>query len=129
MFQNFLKSHFRFTRSEQSGILLLSLLIILLIYLNYFFSFSSESSFIIDNPQVLILQKEMDSLRKVELHKRKPKLYPFNPNFITDFKAYTLGMRTEEYDKLKAFRDEGKWINSVSDFNFLNSDVYCVRRK
>ena len=116
MFQNFLKSHFRFTRSEQSGILLLSLLIILLIYLNYFFSFSSESSFIIDNPQVLILQKEMDSLRKVELHKRKPKLYPFNPNFITDFKAYTLGMRTEEYDKLKAFRDEGKWINSVSDF-------------
>lgn len=116
MFQNFFKSHFRFTRNEQGGILLLSALIILLIYLNYFFSFNFQSSFDIDSPQVVVLQKELDSLREIELEKRKPKLYPFNPNFMTDYKAYTLGMKSEEYDKLKAFRNQGKWINSVSDF-------------
>lgn len=116
MFQNFLKSHFRFSRSEQSGILLLVAVIVALLYFNYYFDFSSESSFEMDSPALLLLQQEIDSLRKAELDKRKPKLYPFNPNFITDFKAYSLGMKTEEYDKLKAFREEGEWINSVSDF-------------
>lgn len=116
MFQKFIKSHFRFSRSEQSGILLLASIIVALIYFNYFFDYSSESSFEIDAPELLLLQQEIDSLRKVELDKRTPKLYPFNPNFITDYKAYTLGMTTEEYDKLKAFRDNDKWINSVSDF-------------
>lgn len=116
MFQKFIKSHFQFSRSEQSGILLLASIIVALIYFNYFFDFSSESSFEIDAPELLLLQQEIDSLRKVELDKRTPKLYPFNPNFITDYKAYTLGMTTEEYDKLKVFRDNDKWINSVSDF-------------
>ena len=116
MFKIFLKSHFRFSSSEQSGILILLTVISVLIYLNYFSETSSQSSFQINSPELLKFQQELDSLRKVELERKKPKIAPFNPNFITDFKAYTLGMTPKEFDRLAAFRKEGKWINSVADF-------------
>ncbi|MCB0464710.1 MAG: helix-hairpin-helix domain-containing protein, partial [Aequorivita sp.] len=45
-----------------------------------------------------------------------PKIYPFNPNFITDYKGYTLGMSNEEIDRLLQYRKEDKWINSAADF-------------
>ncbi|MEZ4875049.1 MAG: helix-hairpin-helix domain-containing protein [Flavobacteriaceae bacterium] len=111
-----LRSHFAFSRSEQSGILFFLAIIITLLYFNYFFHFPNNSSFDIHNPELLALQKEVDSLRALEIEARKPKLYPFNPNYITDFKAYTLGMSPNEFDKLKAFREGGKWVNSVADF-------------
>ncbi len=66
--------------------------------------------------KVVTFQKEIDSLKEIELGKRKPKIYPFNPNFITDYKGYTLGMSLEEIDKLLRFRESGKWINSTDDF-------------
>ena len=116
MFRKFFKSHFRFNSNEQSGVLILTILIVLLIYFNYFFSFSKSSQFELDSPELLKIRNEIDSLRKIEIENRKPKLYPFNPNYISDYKAYTLGMSTEEFEKLKNYRAKGKWINSVSDF-------------
>ena len=116
MFRKFFKSHFSFNNNEHSGILILVLLIVLLIYYNYFFSFSYTSQFELDSPELLKIRNEIDSLRKIEIENRKPKLYPFNPNYISDYKAYTLGMSTEEFEKLKNYRAKGKWINSVSDF-------------
>ncbi|WP_299518519.1 helix-hairpin-helix domain-containing protein, partial [uncultured Flavobacterium sp.] len=46
----------------------------------------------------------------------KPVIYPFNPNFITDYKGYKLGMSVEELDKLFAFRKENKYVNSAKEF-------------
>jgi DNA uptake protein ComE-like DNA-binding protein len=45
-----------------------------------------------------------------------PKIYPFNPNFITDFKGYKLGMSVDEIDRLLAFRKQNKFVNSAQDF-------------
>jgi len=59
---------------------------------------------------------QIDSLKAVELENRKPKIYPFNPNFISDHKGYTLGMTNQEIDRLLAFRKQNKWINSVNQF-------------
>jgi competence ComEA-like helix-hairpin-helix protein len=58
----------------------------------------------------------MDSLKRIKADRSARSNYKFNPNFISEYKAYTLGLSTEEYLKLKTFRDEGKWINSVIDF-------------
>jgi len=66
--------------------------------------------------EVIKLTKELDSLRSIEIELRKPKKYPFNPNFITDFKGYTLGMSPEELDRLHKYRAGDKWINSIKDF-------------
>lgn len=61
-------------------------------------------------------QAEVDSLKLIKLENSKPKIYPFNPNFITDYKGYSLGMSSEEIDRLLAFRKQNKWVNSVQDF-------------
>ena len=111
-----LKSHFTFNKRQRSGILLLLLLIISLLCVYWFVDFSQEDILDTSSVEIVSIQKELDSLSLVEMEKRKPKIYPFNPNFITDFKGYTLGMSNEAIDRLLKFRKEGKWINSVSDF-------------
>ncbi len=40
----------------------------------------------------------------------------FNPNFISDYKGYLLGMSPEELDRLQAFRQEGRYVNSAEEF-------------
>jgi len=111
-----LKSHFTFNKQQRSGILLLLLLIISLLCVYWFVDFSEEDTFDTSSAEIVSAQKELDSLRLVEIENRKPKKYPFNPNFITDYKGYTLGMTNEEIDRLLQYRKEDKWINSAADF-------------
>jgi len=110
-----LKSHFMFTKGQQSGIFLLVLLIVGLLCVYFFFDFSSDD-FEYDNQEITNFQKEIDSLKLVEIENRKPKIYPFNPNFLTDYKGYTLGMTVQEIDRLLDFRKQDKWINSAKQF-------------
>lgn len=96
--------------------MLLVLLIIGLLGVKWLVDFEEEDSFDTSSAEIRAIKKELDSLRRIEIEKRKPKTYPFNPNFITDYKGYTLGMSNEEIDRLHKFRKEGNWINSISDF-------------
>ncbi|MFD2828841.1 hypothetical protein ACFSYG_20345 [Leeuwenhoekiella polynyae] len=50
--------------------------------------------------------KSFRYLKQLMLAESQPKIYPFNPNFITDYKGYTLGMRMVEIDKLLRFREK-----------------------
>ena len=111
-----IKSHFTFSKQQRSGILLLLFFIIALLFVFWFVDFSEENTLDTSSAEIVAIQKELDSLRLVEIEKRKPKKYPFNPNFITDYKGYTLGMSNEEIDRLLQYRKEDKWINSASDF-------------
>lgn len=110
------KSHFLFDSHQRSGILLLLLSIIGISCISCFVDFSEESTFDISSEEIVALTNELDSLRKEKLKKKQPKIYPFNPNFITDYKGYMLGMSSEEIDRLLNFRAQNKWINSKSDF-------------
>jgi competence protein ComEA len=116
MSKNNLRSHLLFAKSEQGGVLLFILLILVVLGVYFFADFSTEASLDTSSVEVLLKQKQIDALRLAELEARKPKIYPFNPNFITDYKAYSLGMPTEAFDKLQKFRKEDKWINSKTDF-------------
>ncbi len=111
-----MKSHFLFNRTQRSGILFLLILILGLLCVYFFIDFSEKSTFDTSSEEIATLQRELDSLRVAETAAKKPKIYPFNPNFITDYKAYTIGLSTEEYDRLKEFRSKEQWINSVADF-------------
>lgn len=110
-----LKSLFLFSKKQRIGILLLLTVIVILQGVYFFVDFSSEEISINEN-ELFLFNKEIDSLRLVELEKQKPKIYPFNPNFITDYKGYTLGMSNQEIDRLLAYRKQNKWINSAKDF-------------
>jgi len=111
-----IQSHFRYNKSQRNGIFLLLLIIISLQLVFFLVDFSSQEKNEIPQNEINAFQFEMDSLRLAELEKSKPKIYPFNPNYITDFKGYQLGMTIDEIDRLLAFRDKGKFINSVKQF-------------
>lgn len=110
-----IKSHFTFTKQQRSGIFVLLLLILVLQSVYFFVDFSSEEIQMNQN-DLALFQAEIDSLKLIKLEENKPKIYPFNPNFITDYKGYTLGMTTAEIDRLHVFRKQNKWVNSVKDF-------------
>ena len=73
-------------------------------------------NFEVDPQTYLKFQKEVDSLIANQRVDSKPKVYPFNPNYITDYKGYSLGMSTEEINRLLAYRATNKWVNSVKEF-------------
>ncbi len=112
-----IKSHFKFNKQERSGIFFL-LLFIFLLQLGYFLIRSnavgdtSQGLFTLD----VSAQSQIDSLKEKVLLKDKAKIYPFNPNFITDYKGYTLGMSVNEINRLHDFRDKDKYVNSKEDF-------------
>ena len=85
------KSHFKFNKQERSGIFFLLLIIIILQGVYFFLKTkpfdNGNNKIIID----AIEQSRIDSLKLVSKIKDTVKIYPFNPNFITDYKGYTLG--------------------------------------
>ncbi|WP_026704155.1 ComEA family DNA-binding protein [Flavobacterium soli] len=109
------KMFLKFSRIERNGIFML-LSIIIAIQLLYFFSdFSVAKENDLRKQKWIALQPVMDSLKK-EKEDYVPKIYPFNPNFITDFKGYKLGMSVAEIDRLLAFRKTNKYVNSAQEF-------------
>ncbi|SFF73945.1 DNA uptake protein ComE [Salegentibacter agarivorans] len=112
-----IKSHFVFNRSQQNGIFLLVIIIILFQAIYFFADFSSESNSEALSPEEIeSFQAQIDSIKLARAEADTIKIFPFNPNYITDFKGYTLGMSVEEINKLHQFREENKWINSAKDF-------------
>jgi competence ComEA-like helix-hairpin-helix protein len=110
-----LKSHFVFTKEQRHGIFWLLFIIVLLQCIYFFVDFSSDD--VVVNPDELkVYEAEIDALRQAKIEENKPKIYPFNPNFITDYKGATLGMSTKEIDRLLAYRTQNKWINSALQF-------------
>ena len=109
------KSHFVFSKNQRNGIFLLLALIVIVQCAYFFIDFSSDD-IEVNSKELTKFQHEVDSLKLVETEKSKPKIFPFNPNFITDYKGYSLGMSNEEIDRLLAFRKQDKWINSVQQF-------------
>ncbi len=59
------------------------------------------------------LQEQIDSAK---LQKQQPRVFPFNPNYISLSKGYQLGLSLEEIERLHRYRDTGKFINSVLAF-------------
>ncbi|PRX53135.1 ComEA family DNA-binding protein [Flagellimonas meridianipacifica] len=109
------KSHFRFTKQERNGIFFLVLLIVLL-QLAYVLVRATPAN----TNQALMLdaevQHQVDSLKQLAIEKGSRKIYPFNPNFISDYKGYTLGMSPKEIDRLFEFRKTGRYVNSATEF-------------
>ena len=113
---NSVKSHLTFNRSQRDGILFLVLLILIMLGLLLFADFSKPATDSFSAEEIRAIQRKFDSLKLLKQASEKPGIYPFNPNFITEYKAYTLGMTPAEFDRLREYRDSGLWINSAEDF-------------
>lgn len=113
-----LNTYFRFTSQQRTGIFLLLLIIIGLQISFHFLEVKIKDDNSLEKQQWLSLQSEIDML-KIEKENFKPTIYPFNPNFITDFKGYKLGMSTAEIDRLLEFRKTNQYVNSAEEFQDL----------
>lgn len=122
-----------FTQAQKMGLISLVVVIILLQLALYFFDFSKneEVKFSFQTPEIVQFQKEIDSLKEVKIEENKPKIYPFNPSFLTDYRAYWWGMSPQEYDRLLAHRKSGKYINSAKEFQQvtgINDSLFNVMK-
>ncbi|WP_103071206.1 ComEA family DNA-binding protein [Aquimarina sediminis] len=109
------KSHFEVHSRFRNGIFLLSIILFVVI-LGYYFSTNSTNSEG-DFVELAIFQRQVDSLKELtEQENKKYVLKPFNPNFISDYKGYRLGLSAKELDRLYEYRKSGRWINSNADF-------------
>ena len=107
---------FRYNRSQRNGTLIL---LFIALALQFFLIFSdkllpNKNDEDFEIPKAL--QKQYDSLVALAQEKKKPKIYPFNPNYLTDYRGYYLGMSMAEIDRVFAFRKAGNYFQSKKQF-------------
>ncbi|MGB5699966.1 ComEA family DNA-binding protein [Muriicola sp.] len=111
-----MRSHLRFTKQEKRGIFFLLLLIAGLQFGYYLYTGqtvrNTTSNFAVDS----IVTIYIDSVKTSQLLKEVQPLKVFNPNFITDYKGYVLGLAPSELDRIYAFRKQGLFVNSAREF-------------
>lgn len=109
---------FRFTKDQQKGIMALFVLITVF-QIIYFIvcsvDFTSEKEKSAQEIEWLSHREEIAALKAMK-NTQKDTIYPFNPNYLSDYKGYLLGLTVKQIDLLHAYRKSGKYINSASDF-------------
>ena len=112
---NTIKSHFEIHSRFRNGIFLLSIILFITVIACFFCSKKKIPKY--NLVELKELQYQIDSIKDYnEKHKKEYKPEMFNPNFISEYKGYVLGISPKELDRLYAYRSQGKWINSVSEF-------------
>jgi len=112
----------RFSKGHYFGIAILICSIGLLQLFIYWYNNQKDTTSFAaltqDEKNWLLAQNEIDSLKEVN-QENSNKIYPFNPNFISDYKGYKLGMTEIQIDKLHQLRKQNKYVNSKSEFQKL----------
>ena len=117
----------KWKKTQKQGIFGLLVLIFILQITYFYIDFSSnEPDF--SSKEIALFQEKIDSL-KVLSNIKEEKIYPFNPNYITDYKAYMLGLSHKEYERLSDFRKENKFINSAQEFQKITLIPEWVNKK
>lgn len=106
---------FRFILSKpQRGAVVILLVLLIAVQLYRLLVNSPELS-PVDLSQAQSYQTQLDSLRTKE-NAQTPIVYQYNPNYLTDYRAYTLGLPTEAFDKLLRYRQTNSYVNTPKQF-------------
>ena len=106
----------RFSKRQRIGVFILFVIIVSLQLVLFFAPQNDLFSFTPDKISLKSFEKEFEALQQKSVEESKPKIYPFNPNFITLYKGYTLGMSVEEIERLQILRVKDRWVNSAKEF-------------
>lgn len=106
----------RFSKRQRIGVFILFVIIVSLQLVLFFAPQNDLFSFTPDKISLKSFEKEFEALHQKSVEESKSKIYPFNPNFITLYKGYTLGMSVEEIERLQIFRAKDRWLNSAKEF-------------
>ena len=111
-----MKFYTYFSNHQRLAVVGLILVIVFLEVLSIFPKPNGYDGFQVDLESYLKFQNEITQQIVLNEIKSAPKIYPFNPNFITDYKGYKLGMNSKEINRLLLYRAQNKWINSAKEF-------------
>lgn len=114
------KTYFEFSKEQRAGIFSLFVVILVLQLGFFFFNENAFQESDLDKQKWLSIQSKFDALKNDKSNVAF-KIYPFNPNFITDYKGYKLGMSVHEIDRLLAYRKENKYVNSAKEFQAVTN--------
>lgn len=96
-------------------LLLLFLLVLIRVILFVLNTFSNSQVSAYNEEKTLYYQNIIDSIKQVK-QEEENSIKPFNPNFISSEKSYRLNLKKEEFERLQKFRETGKYVNSVQEF-------------
>ena len=104
---------FTLTKPRSYAILLLAAILLLYSFLLETLSYETTAPLAVGEMERH--QAFIDSMIGAQ-KKRNNIIHPFNPNYLTDYRAYVLGIDKNTIDRLFAFRKSGKFINSAAEF-------------
>ena len=105
----------KYSKEQALGVISLFLVVLILQLCYYYLDFNKDVAESPEKQSWIANQVVVDSLKK-GITNTKPTIFPFNPNFISDYKGYKLGMSVAEINRLLAFRKSNQYVNSVSEF-------------
>lgn len=109
----FIRPFIHFTKSQRLGLFTLISLIVVLQAILWYQPLWYAPDALPKEAQIWL--QDTSSERLVQTYKSYP-IQPFNPNFITEYKAFRWGMSVASYQRLQAFRAQGKFVNSAREF-------------
>lgn len=77
---------------------------------------------------MIYYQRQLDSLKR-NSNVTGASQYLVNPNYISDYRAYSLGIPPDAYDRLRAYIHQGNKIKTAAQFQTVNqlSDTAMIR--
>lgn len=105
----------RLTKVERGGFFTLVVGLALLLIVELQPIKRGKGSIDLDSKEIDLWLRAHDSLIAMSIH-QKERIFPFNPNFISPSKADRLGLTAIEFERFRAFRLQGKWINGAQEF-------------
>lgn len=116
----FRKSHFVYSKRQRNGIFFLILLIAFSRFCYFYYYRDGRESRLTaeENDLNQRYQQQLDSMRYLDSIKKLKydSIRPFNPNYLTDYKGYRIGLSVAQLDLFFAYRQKGNYINSLADF-------------
>lgn len=110
-----MKSLFRLNKEQRKGIIVLLVIIVTLQFAYFYWKANRKPEVSPDATEWVALQSWIDSVSQ-NTSEQEIARYPFNPNFITEYKAYQLGLSADEYKRLADFRAKNLYVNSANEF-------------
>lgn len=110
------RSRFVLYKSQRGAVIIL--LFLLLGVQFYRLTLKSVHSSPLDLTNSLNLQKQLERSNASKKPKSTPS-FQYNPNFLTDYQAYLLGLPTEAYDRLKTYRQTNQFIKNPEEFQMI----------
>lgn len=110
-----MKSLFQLNKEQRKGIIVLLIMVVALQFAYFYWKSHRETKTGYNATEWASMQIWIDSVSQLKNEKTITR-YPFNPNFISEYKAYQLGMSAEEYQRLIEFREKNLFVNSPLEF-------------